>query len=313
MAVLTAGGFLISLISAAPADAASNGLWSVFPTNHPGQPAREYLKPSLRPGVASIDSVTVSNFTTAALTFHLYAADAFNTPGGGLSLRRRTDTQSGIGGWTRIATSTLTVPAHESAEVPFVIVPPRNAPPGDHVGGIVAEQTQGSTSPAGGSTPITVLQAVGVRLYGRVVGPLHPHVSIRDASLSVQRSPAAELGGPSTVRVRLTVVNSGNTVLSPLAAVHLTTPFGDAGQRRFHIDQLLPGNSLSYSATIPGVTALGHLHAQVTATGLRASASTGATTWVVPWLLLLLLVLAGCAVLFVNHRRRRSRTRSEPT
>src|SRR6516225_5673493 len=79
------------------ATAASNGMWSVSPTTLPGHAPRAYVEPVLTPGKPYTDAVTVANYTEAPLTFHLYGADAINTPGDGLSLRRRTDVQSDIG------------------------------------------------------------------------------------------------------------------------------------------------------------------------------------------------------------------------
>src|SRR6204780_4907545 len=87
------------VVAAPSAGAASNGLWSVYPTTVPGQPSRVFVQPELDPGKTYADSVTVANYTSAPLDFNLYGSDAFNTPGGGLSLRRRTDPQVDIGKW----------------------------------------------------------------------------------------------------------------------------------------------------------------------------------------------------------------------
>ena len=158
-------GTALSFPCSRPASAASNGLWSVFPTTLPGQAPREFFNPVLQAGKTYADAVTVANYTAAPLTFNLYAADAFNTSDGGLSLRRRTDVQTDMGKWISLPYHMLAVPARSALIVPFAIVPPRDASPGDHVGGIVAEQTQGTQSHAG-SVPITVVQAVGCASTG---------------------------------------------------------------------------------------------------------------------------------------------------
>jgi len=307
-------GTALSLPPASPASPASNGLWSVFPTTTPGQAPREFFHPALMPGKVYADSVTVANYTTAPLTFHLYGADAFNARGGGLSVRRRTDVQTDIGKWIRLPFPELTVPARSATVVPFSILPPPQASPGDHVGGIVAEQTQGVTSRAG-SVPITVLQAVGVRVYGRVVGPLHPRSAVRHMSLSLGNSVASQFGGSVDAHVRFTVANPGNTVLSPVATVELTTPFGTAARRALTIGQLLPGNSLAYALDFPGVSANTHLRATVTVTASRATASATATAWALPWALLgavLLVVVLAIALLVRRRRRRRGAATADP-
>jgi hypothetical protein len=303
-----------AVVPAAPANAASNGQWSVFPITLPGHAPRAYLQPVLTPGKPYVDSVTVANYTADPLTFHLYGADAINTPGGGLSLRRRTDVQSDIGKWITLPYSLLTVPARSYSVVPFAIVPPPHAVPGDHVGGIVAEETQGIKARAG-STPITVVEAVGVRVYGRVVGPLHPSLSLQQVSLSVKSSAATQFGGTVRADVGFIVVNSGNTVLSPRTTVTLSTPFGTAARRTVAVDLLLPGFSVPFAVSFPGVNAYGHLHARVQVVTPHATESRSATAWVVPWALfaVILVVLAMLVIAFrVRRRRRKTRQPKEP-
>lgn len=249
-AVVLILGALLILPTARPVSAASNGQWSVFPSSIHGQAPRAVFHPKLVPGEVYADSVTVSNYAAAPLTFHLYGADAINAHGGGLSVRRRTDTQTDIGRWIKLPYPELTVPARSASVVPFTILPPPQASPGDHVGGIVAEETQGTTSRSG-SVPITVLQAVGVHVYGRVVGPLHPRLAVGHLSLSLGDSVATQFGGSVDAHVRFSVTNPGNTVLSPAATVELTTPFGTAARRTLTVGQLLPGNSLAYAVGFP--------------------------------------------------------------
>ena len=296
-------GATLSISSGRPASAASNGQWSVFPTTLPGQAPRAVVRPTLTPGKTYFDAVTVDNLTATALTFHLYAADAINTPGGALSLRRRTDVQRDIGNWIKLPYSMLTVPPRSGIVMPYTITPPLHALPGDHVGGIVAEDTQGTTSQSG-SIPVTVIQAVGVRIFGTVGGPLHPKVAITGLSLIVDRSVASQFGGSVDAKVRFQVRNLGNTVLSPQTRLVLTTPIGTADSRRFTADQLLPGSTLSYSITLRSVNTFGHLRAQVvsTATGTRASADEA--VWTIPWALLAPLVIVVLFFIGLTLRRR---------
>ncbi len=253
-----------------PVSAASNGRWSVFPTTLLGQTPHAYLQPVLDPGKPLKAAVTVSNFTTAPLNFNLYAADAINTAGGGLSLRPSNQPQRDIGRWIQLPYAGLTVPARSATVVPFTILAPSDASPGDHVGGIVAEETQGTTSKSG-SFPITVLQAVGVRIYARVVGALHASLDIPRITLSTSSTAATEFDGKVLADVRFGVRNSGNTVLSPVVKVALTTPFGTAARRAFTINQFLPGSSLAYSLRFPDTGTFGHLHASVSAGRLECS------------------------------------------
>lgn len=301
----------VASVAVASAGAASNGLWSVFPTTAPGQPPQAYLTPELTPGTATFGSVTVDNFTEAPLTVDLYAADAFNTSDGALSLRRQIDPQYGIGRWLHLATSLLVVPPRGAAAVPFVIVTPRNATPGDHVGGIVAEETTGTRARAG-SVPITVLEAVGVRIYAQVRGPLRPKLSISHASMTLERPLASQFGGAVTATVRLRVRDAGNTVLTPRVRVSLRSPFGSTGRTvAATLPQLLPGAAVTPSLRIPGVLPYGHLQATVSVVAPSARARVTLSRWVAPWglvaivaVLVVVLVLAVVALVRRRHRAR---------
>ena len=109
-AVVLALAAVLGLLAVAPAGAASNGSWSVYPTGTPGTTPRVVFSPQLVPGKTVGDSVTVSNLSASPLSFELFAADAFNTPGGGLSLRRKVDPVEGIGAWIHLAHSAVHVP-----------------------------------------------------------------------------------------------------------------------------------------------------------------------------------------------------------
>lgn len=297
-------------VLAGPASATSNGLWSIAPV--PGQGSGPYVVVTLTPGVPYRSAVAIDNLTAQPLTLNLYAADAFNTRGGGLSLRRRIDPQVGVGAWTHLAASQVTVPVGAQVVVPFVIDASHGAQPGDHVGGIVAEQTQGVPS-ASRSLPVTVIQAVGLRVYARIRGELRPALAVRHTTMQVTASGATPFGGAVSTTVHFTVANAGNVVLSPRALVSWDSAFGATGARRaFPVGQLLPGSSVSYSIPFSGLTPWGSLQATVTAqaTTVRASAAVGAT--VIPWGLVGVVVVAVVALVVAVTAWRRRRRGARP-
>jgi hypothetical protein len=302
----------LSLPAATPAEAASNGSWSVYPTTAAGQTPRVVFSPKLVPGKTLDDSVTVSNLSAAALSFELFAADAFNTPGGGLSLRRKVDPVEGIGAWIHLAHSAIVVPAHQSAAIPFVIVVPTNATPGDHVGGIVAEQTTGTPS-SHGSVPVNVVQAVGVRVYGRVTGPLVTHLSVEKPAVVVDRTTGALFGASTDAVVGVRVENRGNVVLTPLAHLKVTSTFGSTTTRTFSTGPLLPGESVARRFTVP-VRTTGQITATLSAAASGAHATAVSSQFTVPWglvVLVLLVVLAVVLTLVLRGRGRRRRAKHE--
>jgi len=272
------------------------------------------FSPSLVPGKTVTDSVTVANLSAAPLSFDLYAADAFNTPGGGLSLRRQVDPVEGIGAWIRLAHSVVIVPAHESVAVPFVIVVPTGATPGDHVGGIVAAETTGTAASAG-SVPITVVQAVGVRVYGRVSGPVVTRLGVQPPQIAVNRTIPSLFGVSTTAVATVRVINGGNVVLTPVAQLKVTDSFGAVDSRSIALGPLLPGESVTRRLTVP--VQAGHLQARVSATALRVHSTAVSSLWILPWGLLvvvvLVLILAVLTLVRWRHRRRRRRALTKST
>lgn len=281
----------------------------MYPTTLPGKTPRVIFSPQLTPGKTVTDSVTVSNLSASPLAFDLFAADAFNTPGGGLSLRRKVDPVEGLGAWIHLAHSGIIVPAHGSAAVPFVIVVPANATPGDHVGGIVAEQTTG-TRAAQGSVPINVVQAVGVRVYGRVRGPLVSRLGVRPPQLSLHHTTAALFGASTGAVVTVHVANKGNVVLTPLARLRVSGTFGSAMTRTFSVGPLLPGEAVTRHFTV-SVRAAGEVTSEVFVYATGAHASSSSSQWSIPWgllgaVLLVLLLLVFTVWRILRRRRRRA-------
>ena len=298
---------LVGLWAADPAGAASNGSWSVYPTTPPGGTPLVVFSPKLVPGETTDDSVTVSNLSAGPLSFELFAADAFNTPGGGLSLRRKVDPVEGIGAWIHLAHSAVVVPAHASVAIPFVVVVPTNATPGDHVGGIVAEETTGTPS-SQGSVPVNVVQAVGVRVYGRVNGPLVKRLSVAKPHVTVDHTTGALFGASTDAEVSVLVVNRGNVVLTPVAHLEVTSTFGAKTTRTFSTGPLLPGESVARRFTVP-VRTTGQLEAQLSAAAIGAHASATTSQSNLPWglIVLVLVVLAGLVLTLVLRHHRKSR------
>jgi len=300
--LVTAG---LSVFLTVPAEAASNGSWSVYPTTPPSAAPRVVFSLQLTPGKSVADSVTVTNISASPLAFDLYAADAFNTPGGGLSLRRQVDPVEGIGSWVRLAHSAVTVLAHQSVSIPFVIVVPPNASPGDHVGGIVAEETT-QTPDSEGSVPIQVVQAVGVRVFGRVVGALVPRLAVQPPQVAVHRTTPSLFGASTTAVATVRVINRGNVVLTPVAHLRVTDSFGTVITRSIPLGPLLPGAAVTRRSTVP--VEAGHVDARVSVAASGVGVTAVSSVWVVPWGLFVTVIVVLVAAVFMLlrwHRRRR--------
>ena len=285
------------------ADAADQVLWSVLPTTGSGEvTARPYFQPILVPGVQVQDSVTVNNKSDAPIDFDLRAVDAFNTREGSYALRRATDPKVDLGAWIHLSTDHVTVPAQTAVVVPFTIDPPTDATPGDHPGGIVAV----NTNPA-----VDELDGVGARIYGRVQGPVSPHLDVTELQISTEAGVGSHVGGGVDAEVSYRVTNTGNIRLEPVAHLSVSPLLG--GERRLEarrLPELLPKGSAVVHEKVDDIRPAGRLVASLTVTSGAsgaADANAEATAWAVPWVLILLvLLIVGGVVGVIRWRRRRA-------
>jgi len=283
--------------------------WGVRPADvEPHAAGRPNYAYAVEPGDSIADALVVTNYTEEPATFLVYAADAFTTADGVLDLVRQGEESVGVGAWVTTAESEITVPAGESAVVPFTLDVPRAAEPGDHAGGIVTSlittrQEQG----------INVDRRLGSRIHVRVDGELAPAVSIEQ--LQATYDGTLNPFGAGTAGVTFSVVNTGNTRLAGDATVRVAGPFGlGARAEEVTLPELLPGERTEIDLQVAEVLPLLRLGAEVKLTSRAAgetaipldpvAAAVGALA--VPWSLLVLL-LAAAGLVFIARRRRRLR------
>ncbi|MEU8934386.1 DUF916 domain-containing protein [Streptomyces sp. NPDC048409] len=295
------------LCAVAPAHAADNGSWSVYPVAS-RIAARPYFYLSLDPGRTITDKVAVANKTGRPLTFRLYAADAYNTArDGGFAVRTVRERMRGVGAWARIAKTRITVPPHRTVTVPFTLHVPGDAEPGDHPGAIVALDER--VDPGAGSLALGVQRAVGARVYLRVSGPTLPAVSVENVRL-VHHQPLVPGLGDSTATVTYTLHNTGNVTLNPRVRLRAEGLFGRTLLSRDLTgvpSELLPGERVRLTAPWRDAPQFdwGNVTLTASAHGTEESASTSFLA--LPWLVVALVFAAGVAggVLLARVRRRR--------
>ncbi|MEV6835486.1 DUF916 domain-containing protein [Streptomyces sp. NPDC051133] len=304
---------LLLAAQAAPAHAADNGSWSVYPVAS-RIAARPYFYLSAGPGQTLTDEVAVQNRTGRPLTFRLYAADAYNTPrDGGFAVRTLKERMRGVGAWARLAKSRITVPGHKTVTVPFTMRVPRGAEPGDHPGALVALDER--IDPGSGRLALGVQRAVGARVYLRVGGPTLPALSVGNVHISHHQPLIPGLGG-STATVSYTLRNSGNVTLDPKVELTARGLFGrtllDRELTRVP-SELLPGQSVRLTETWRGAPQLDRADVTLTASAPGTRQSASASFVALPWAVAALLFAAGLVtgVLLVRARRGRAR-RSVP-
>ncbi|QIT44451.1 DUF916 domain-containing protein [Streptomyces antibioticus] len=296
---------LLPLLCAAPARAADNGSWSVYPASS-AVSTRPYFYVSADPGQTIEDEVVVANKTDAPLTFRLYAADAYNTArDGGFAVRSEGERMRGVGAWARPAKDRVTVPGRRTVTVPVTIEVPEDAEPGDHPGAIVALDER--IDPGDGAVALGVRRAVGARVYLQVGGPTLPALAVEDVRVS-HRQPLVPGLGDSTATVSYTLHNTGNVTLDPQVELRARGLFGRTLLTRDLTEipsELLPGQRVRLTERWRDAPQLDHADVTLTATARDTRESATVSFLAVPWLVAGVLVVGvGAGVWFAVIRLR---------
>ena len=309
LAVLSAA-LLLSIPPAAASTAravAGSGSWSVRPAGTTGRGA--FVMDSA-PGSVIKDTVRVSNLSDTPLSLQVYGSDAYNTPrDGALAFRQAGEAQTGLGGWIRLGTNALVIPPRRAADIPFTLSVPADAPPGSHVGGIVA--LNNAVEQAGDATGLDVgiQRAIAVRVQLTVAGPLTPGLTV--SSVRVDHHPSRTPFAGARATLTYTISNTGNAALRPTVSPRVSGLFGlrHSAFADRTLPLLLPGQSAAISADWPGAPGLDYLTASVhvTAPGLpKASAESGRVVVAWPTLGAVAALLAVLAITLDRIRHKRS-------
>lgn len=290
--------------------------WSIAPASTAGSDGRHTVEIVADPGHSYVEHLEVRNLGEDELTLGVYAADATTSPDGVFDLLAAEDEAMGIGAWTTVAEPALTLAPRERRVVPVTIEIPADATPGDHAGGIVAAMRSEVTD---GPNAAAVEHRVGTRVHVRVAGVVDPRLEVSVDTSRYHQSAVPFTSGRSTAD--LTVHNAGNLQLAGRLGVALTGPFGlSTGETvSVEIPELLPGDSITRSVTVPAVAPWGRLSVTATAEpvssgaqqldGTVPTASATATLWAVPWATAATVALLLGAVVVARQRRRASAAR----
>lgn len=248
-----------------PETASADGeiTWSVEPApTTDGQ--RRTFEYSVGPGTQIVDSVVVSNSGATAADFMLYATDAINEPStGAFGLLAHSAKPTDVGGWVTLANSKITIQPGAQATVPFSMVIPSDAAPGDHVAGIVAAVlTTGTQSGAA----VTLEQRVGARVYLKVSGV--PKVGVEAVGLVSGYGPSFNPFAPGTLSIGYDVSNTGNLRMDVNQRIVITGPFGIplGAFTPKPVVNILPRQTVRITADVPAIAALALAWSTVTLT-----------------------------------------------
>ncbi len=336
-ATLILGLAVAPAISAAAADAppANTPTWSVQASGPTGSDGRLSFAYGVNPGTEIDDFVSVSNLGATAQTFNVYGTDGITLKdGGAFSLLTAAQKPKDVGAWLTTKSNRLTIQPGQTAIVPFVILVPSDATPGDHTGGVIASVTTAAPGKKG-SPAVGVDQRVAARVYLRVSGQPVSHVVA--SGLVTGFTPSWNPFGSGDATVDYDVKNSGNVREDVAQSIVLSGPFGIqlATATGRPVANLLPGQSTHVHRKLSGVFPLLLLFADVKLTpsaptdligssklrdqagnpipplaepkftAVRSSAFTAAISWMLLLLVVLLIALIYLVARYVGTTRER--------
>jgi hypothetical protein len=216
-------------------------LRAVSPTTGAPLPTSYFVFPT-RAGGSLDGAVLVTNSGDQPGTVLLYPVDGTTGQTSGVVYRQRWDRRRDAGAWIRLGARSLALDPGESRVVGFRVHVPRRARPGDHVGGIVAENaTLGGVGQGTVRIRVRSLTILGVLL--QLPGP-------RPARLSAGRVRAGRVGRAPAVVIRLR--NEGRRLVRPRGSLTVRDARGRRVARvALRLDTLLPGTVIDYPVAVP--------------------------------------------------------------
>jgi hypothetical protein len=296
--------------------------WGVMPATATGPDKSRILFDYgvVKAGSTIIDHVEIVNDSKQSAAFSIYGTDATGTStSGALLLLSPQKKPTDIGSWMHFPggsqqLSTI-IPGGKAIIVTFSVHVPLQATPGDHTGGLAAAVS--TTSRNSNGVAVTENYRIAVPVEMRVPGALHASLQVQ--SISTGFSDPVNPFGTGSATISYSISNTGNVRLSTAQAVTVTGPFGQkVSIKQPPLPDILPGDSIRYTAVAPNLFPAGPMTARVDATPgwaahtqpLQASlvAVTGsASLFAMPWSLLgvfVLLIAAGVGVWWLMRRRR---------
>jgi len=300
--------------------ASKKATFGVEPASKGRPDGRVELDEGVTAGATFTEHVAFVNFSPRPFTFSVYATDAVNDNKGNLTLLPVGKQPTDAGSWLKIggagASGRVSVKPRGMVVLPVTGTVPTNAPPGDHVAGVVADlQTLGKR----GNVNVLLHQRVGLRTFIRVAGDVHSALAVQDLTVKYANNwnPVGSGSAVVTYRVR----NLGNVILSAKQAVTVDGMFGTtASAHPKTLPLLLPGGVVDVRVPLSGVKPEVWLSVKVhlTPAPISPSVDTAANVhrvtasthfWAVPWTLIGIVVglLAGGGAWWWTRRRRRRR------
>jgi len=204
---------------------------------------KSYFILSVEPGTLVKSQVRIVNTGGKTGTAFLYPVDATTGQTSGAVYLSRQSPRRDVGSWIRLSRSQVTLAPGANEIVPFSFRVPPSAQPGDHLGGIVAENSQVQKSSGRGALQIKIrhltITAVEVQLPG--------------APLAAVEATGVRPGGEHGYQyVYLHLKSTGNVLVKPAAVLTVRNATGRVvARRQTQLDTFVPGTEIDYPVLLP--------------------------------------------------------------
>jgi len=318
---------LVGTVGSASAQTTSGGFGAAPAHPDPADPAsRAYFKPVLAPGASGSDDLLITSSSDTPLQLVISPVDGLTGQTSGAVYANRDTPVKRAGTWITPSVSALTLAPHSDQLVAFRVSVPRDAAPGNHLGGLAVEDANPQRS--GGQFAVTEVFRTVVGVDVLVPGPASPEVRLGRFGLKA-------LPGTDVAALTVQLGDPGTKLVKPELNVSLRGPSGYRRTVARQLDTILPGDTIAYPFLWPDSLLPGRYHVVVHATGgprpversatvalgvpLRGTKNTqlpstgGLPLLVVVAGAIVLVVLAGLLAWWWRRRRVRQRGRTTPT
>jgi len=240
------GTLAVAGLSVVPASAASGAAtFAVIPEHYdPSLRATEsYFVAVERPGQTYTNSVRIRNLGKQTGTALLYTVDGTTGQTSGAVYLDRTKPRRDVGAWITLGARSITLAPGGSKIVPVTVRVPAGARPGDHLGGIVAENEALTHSSGKGALQIKIRHLTIAAVLVQVPGSAKAGMDIGGVGAGGEH-------GYQYVYVQLK--NTGALTTKPSGSLVISNATGKRiASRDFTLDTFLPGTQIDYPVLLP--------------------------------------------------------------
>ena len=203
-----------------------------------------FFSHEMTPGETLEDAAMVQNGGEVTATARIYAADGITAINGGTTFTHEGVQTHGTVEWLTLASDEITLAPGEELLIPFTISVPSDAPPGEHVAGLVVEGKPADDGGGDTGFAVTVVERTGVAVLVDVPGTRSAELEITGVGLNQQD----ENGAVFIVDVR----NTGNISLKGTGLMVIEDGNGtELATVPFEMDTVLAHDNTSFYVSYP--------------------------------------------------------------